>query len=403
MYDLFLSYTSYDRLWAERLYNDLRRRFPTLKVFWDQDRKALPLGDAFRPALVDAVRSSTHFVVLWSEKAKASNEVGPEIQAFDQHRQLVPLLNNAKKRTLFYVPLDASEYGPLEDVQALVEMRKAQVYDPSAQVPDRGVGKLSADPQRTYWERIVRDVGTAILASSATEAVTLAVVAMNDEMASELDQFLHKRLIGPTLQDLLGAYGLALADVKTRYHQSAFDWQPFGTEQTVVDLMEEIRVEANARLKGQREYWFHWDPWDLLETVRGAGSHPELRDSLGRLGDRPFALVVDPITLHHPLSSEVFKNLGPYTKKDQSVCLALAPTWQPTIGTIYECLNSRGAPALDEFFLPGIPAAGPLWGCGLNVQHPMEIERLIRGGLGALHRERFRAKQKPLIAVGDSQ
>ena len=60
----------------------------------------------------------------------------------------------------------------------------------------------------------------------------------------------------------------------------------------------------------------------------------------------------------------------------------------------------RGAPALDEFFLPGIPAAGQLWGCGLNVQHPMDIERLIRGSLGALHREKIREQEKHFTNAG---
>jgi hypothetical protein len=95
----------------------------------------------------------------------------------------------------------------------------------------------------------------------------------------------------------------------------------------------------------------------------------------------------------------VFKNLGPYTKREQSLFLALSPTLQPSIDTVYEYLSSRGSPALDEFFLPSIPSAGPLWGCALNVQHPMDIERLIRGGLGALYREKTKTQQKPLFSA----
>ena len=118
----FSSDSSHDRPWAERLYGDLRLRFPNIQVFWDHDRDSLPQGDPFRPALKEAAKTSTHFVVLWSQKAKDSNEVGPEI-GFDQHKDGHPEINHARRR-LFYVPLDASDYGFLKDVQGTVAIRE---------------------------------------------------------------------------------------------------------------------------------------------------------------------------------------------------------------------------------------------------------------------------------------
>ncbi|MGH9719149.1 MAG: toll/interleukin-1 receptor domain-containing protein [Bryobacteraceae bacterium] len=398
MTDLFLSYTSWDRPWAERLYYDLKLKFPTMTVFWDQDRESLPLGEFYRPALIEAVKATTNFVVLWSNKAKASDEVGPEVQAFLQHRSDHPQIDGIERK-FFYVPLDASDYGQLKDVQALFAVRTHNIYDPSEGVEDRGVNKLKGELERTLWDRLVRDIGSDVLARMRGQPITLAVVAMNADMATELDAILSRRLIGPTLQEVLDAYALTLADVKKRYHETAFNWQPFGNEQTIIDLMEDMRVAANARLKGQPEFWFRWDPWDLLETVRGVASHQQLRDALDRLATVPFALVVDPITLHHPLLTEVFRNLGPYTMNEQSLFIALAPTRQPAIETVYQYLSSRGAPALDEFFLPSIPRSGPLWGCALNVQHAMDIERLIRGSLGVVYREKLKSEHKPLFSA----
>lgn len=151
-------------------------------------------------------------------------------------------------------------------------------------------------------------------------------------------------------------------------------------------------------MKGCPQYQFHWKRWDLLKTVRLARNRKDLHNALEQLTEKPFVIVVDPITLHHPLLSEVFKSLGPYTKREQSIFIALAATQQPFIDTVYENLVSRGAPALDEFFQPNIPATGPLWGCALNVQHTMEIERLIRGSLGVVHRESMKTQQKPLLS-----
>ena len=34
MHDLFISYKSDDRAWAERLVEDLTRWYPTLDIFW---------------------------------------------------------------------------------------------------------------------------------------------------------------------------------------------------------------------------------------------------------------------------------------------------------------------------------------------------------------------------------
>src|SRR5688572_13101222 len=97
MPDLFLSYTSDDRPSAERMREDLLLRFPTIKIFWDKDQESLPLGAPYRPALIAALENSTHFAVLWSQKAEKSNEVGPEVQAFAQHQRVHPELNDAKR------------------------------------------------------------------------------------------------------------------------------------------------------------------------------------------------------------------------------------------------------------------------------------------------------------------
>ena len=35
MYDLFISYSSHDRPWAERVYNDLGQSFRSINIFWD--------------------------------------------------------------------------------------------------------------------------------------------------------------------------------------------------------------------------------------------------------------------------------------------------------------------------------------------------------------------------------
>jgi hypothetical protein len=64
MPDLFISCSSHDRPWAERLYNDLRTRFPTITVFWARDPQNLPPGADWRQMLTDNACKTTHFAVL---------------------------------------------------------------------------------------------------------------------------------------------------------------------------------------------------------------------------------------------------------------------------------------------------------------------------------------------------
>ena len=101
---------------------------------------------------MEKARTTQNLVVLWSDNAKTSNEVGPEIQAFDQSRQITPLVNGTR-RTLFYVPL-AGDYGPMQAVQSFVEFKNRGVYEAAA--TDRGASKLDTDPLRSVLNQCAR-------------------------------------------------------------------------------------------------------------------------------------------------------------------------------------------------------------------------------------------------------
>jgi hypothetical protein len=402
MADLFLSYTSHDRRWAERLFDDLKVRFPTITVFWDQDRASLPQGAPYRPALIDAAKNSTHFVVLWSQKAKDSNEVGPEIQAFDQNRDDHPEIKDAKRR-LFYVPLDAGDYGYLKDLQGSVAIRDSKIYDPG--VDDRGVSKLNDPAHLSRWVAIVDAIGMSAEESQTTQPVTLAVFAITSKMTNMLALFLDERTVpGPTLNELLKASNLSIDTVRQRYHENALNWQPFrteqpGTDRTIVELMQDLQVEVNANLNLQPEYKFHWKTCDLLAEVSSTADDKGLQRVLDRrLGSGPALLVIDLITLYHPAGAKVFSLLADYAKKEQTVFISLAPTEYPAAPVLYQSVRSVGRSVLKDYFLPHIPAAGTFSPCGLNVPHALEIERLVRGSLGVFHRERGKAQTKDLVS-----
>jgi hypothetical protein len=397
MPDLFISYSSPDRVWAERLYNDLRRRFPTIRIFWDRDPASLPPGRPWREVLTEKAENTTHFAVLWSEAAKASDEVGPEIQAFQQNVKTHPTRNdNVRERKLFYIPLEG-QYGPLEQLQGFVELRRRGTY--SSTTADRGLSHLDSDLHRAEWHRLVRIIGDTVLSTELTQPITLALLVMNQTITKYLDPLLDiENPGGPTLKQFLDAFGLTLTHAKTRYGADAFSWHPFGTTKTIVELMEDVRELANRNLN--RQYQFHWMPWDFVQTTLEAKDPVEFRNILERLAATPSAVVIDPISLYHPIVAKVFARLSEYATKEYSIILSLSPNEVPAAECLYQSLLSNGASVLDPYFLPQIPAAGTFARCGINVQHSMDVERLIRGSLGAYYLQRKKSEEKPLLASG---
>jgi len=396
-FDLFISYASYDRPWAERLYIDLERSFPTIRIFWDRDPHAIPPGTDWSAALKQHAQTAKHFALLWTEKAKDSNEVGPEYQAFAQNVQTNPTSDGATRQT-FYIPLEG-QYGPLELIQGFPELRRQKAY--AADAPDRGISRLASGAERDEWRRTVRIIGDKVLASESTQPINLALLVMNRATRDLVDPFLNVRTgPEPTLQEFLSAANLDLTVVKQRYGDNAFGWQPYGPGRTVVDLMEELRVTVNRNLPD--EYRFHWVPSDLMETALQAQDEIAFRQSLDRLAAAPSAVVVDAFSLFNPIVLKLFVKLGDYAKKEHAIIVSLAPNEAPTAELLYQCLRANGTPILDAYFRPQIPATGTFARCRVNVEHVSDIERLIRAGLGAYYLGRRKAEGKSLTALGTS-
>jgi hypothetical protein len=399
MTDLFISYNSHDEAWAKKLFFDLRIRFPTIKLFWARDTAAIPPGEPFRPVFQGAAQDAAHFVVFWSAAAQRSNEVGPEIQSFLQNRQTHPMSAAGDKRTLFYVSLEPGiDYGGLVDIQGFPDFRG--VYNPNDD-PDRGIAGLAAGPASQNWRRMIGSIGNTVLASQTTQPITVALLVMTKATTGLVDPFLDLSLGGPTLNQFLQSVDLTLDQAKARYGDTAFSWQPFGTNRTVIDLMEDVREMANAKLPAA--YRFHWRPTDFVESVTNAAEasgRAGLQRLVESLSDGPSVVVTDPISLFNPLVKQVFNYLGEYAKRQQSVILSISPNEQKTVERLYGSLLGNVSPALDGHLYPPIPAAETFALCGMNIQHAVEVERFIRCGLGYYYLQKKKIETKPLLSSG---
>lgn len=384
-YDLFISYSSIDRPWAQKAYEALRLEFPSVNVFWD--RVAIPAGGTWRTLLTNAVVNTKHLLILWSNAAHDSIEVGPEVATFEAEVRRTPKLGLTARRE-FYISLQGLPGGGLQNIQGFPGL--ALFYDPNA--ADRGVGALDSEPARSEWKRVIRMMGDAILQSDEAQPVLVAIVATNQTRVPLLDQIhgLAQSPAGPTLDEFLAGYGLSWNDVRSRYGANALEWRPFGGTDTIVDLLEDLRVQANSRL--DPSYWFRWEYMDL--------SDPGCVGRIKELNQRASLVVVDPISLFEIVTANAFRALADYLREEHSVMASLSPLGQTGVDWFNRAIRAQSVPLLDEYFEPTIPPLSGFAKCALNIQRISEIERLIRGRIGSLCLARKEAEARHTTGIG---
>ncbi len=379
-YDLFISYSSHDRPWAEKLDADLRASFPQLKIFWD--RASIPAGVDYREFLKDAVVNTKHLLVLWSQAAKDSIEVEPEVSGFEAEVRRTPTLGGSKRQE-FYVPLKCARGGGISDIQGFPDL--ATFYNPTA--ADRGISNLASGPGLKEWKRMIKMIGDRILNVDAAKAVIAAIVATNTKMVLLLDQIhgLRQNAKGPTLDEFLQGFGLQWADVRGRYGQNAREWHPFGGEETIVELLDDLRVQANSRL--ERPYWFRWEYRDLIDAVEA--------NTVNDLVERPSVVFVDPISLYDSVCANAFRELKRYVRQEQSVIVSLSPIGQTGVDWIARVMRAQSVPILDDYFEQEIPPTIVEFAkCAFNVQRISDIERLVRSRIAWLELAARKAEAK---------
>jgi hypothetical protein len=364
-YDLFISYSSADRPWAAKLFQDLSAAYPALRIFWD--RAAIPAGGRWRTLLTDANVHTKHLLFLWSAAAKNSIEVEPEIAAFEAEVRRTPVLEDSQ-RIEFYVPLEGARGGGIQDLQGFPDF--AAYYDPKAQ--DRGVSGVGVGQGSIDWKRMIRMVGDAVSNASKAVPIVAAVVAVGAPFLPLLDSLhsLPTSPNGPTLDQFLADYRLDWPTVRARYGANALEWRPFGGPETVVDLLEGLRVQANSRLAS--EHRFRWTYVDVGDAV-AAGTLAQ------RVTQRPSVVFVDPVSLYNPYHANAFKALDDYVRQEHSAIISFAPVGAASRDWFASALRFQSEPLLNDYFEPKVPLITRHFAqCVYNVQRITDVERVVR-------------------------
>jgi hypothetical protein len=366
IYDLFVSYSSKDRPWAQKLYDDLLVSFPQLQIFFD--RTSIMAGSAWRQELMNGVRSSKHLLYFWSNNADTPNssgvkEVDPEIEGFIAHRELTPILEDSQRK-IFPVNLEGRRGGGVLDIQGFPEFSGS--YNPQAN--DLGISNLVADPRE--WERMIRRVGDAILMADKKMLVIAGIIATNVEELDLLDKIRGKKKTpdGPTLDQFLDGFGLTWTAVRGRYGRGALDWRPQGTD-SIVTLLEEVRVRVNAELNPADQ--FHWKYIDLTNEEGYA-------QNIIDIYTKPSVVLFDPISLYDSICEPALRKFKNYVRKEESVMISLSPNVQKAKDFHAMYLMSVSG-ILEDYLHPEIPP-NDVFGarCALDLQKTWQIDPLIR-------------------------
>jgi len=364
IYDIFISYSSKDRPWAKKLYEDLHARYPSLHIFWDRD--SIPAGESWRGELQSSLRNSKHMAMFWSSNAAASNEVSVEISDFNAYRGVTPLLEGSERRG-FYIPLEGDRGGGVGDYQGFPDFKN--IYKPVD--ANLGLDGLNATQGQQDWDRMIRMIGDAVSRADQAQKVTIVVAATEiDSVVGLLDHTHDKiRKLGEiTLDAFLAGFRLQWADVRGRYGASALDWRPTG-DRTIVELLEGVRVRVNAKLEEPDRF-----SWKFVDLTSGEGI-----DLVPKLHKQPSVVVLDPVSLYDPDFSRAMQGLKRYVLERQSVILALSPNLRNDEDVYGKCLRELSVPLFDDYFIPEIPPIGEFAARWMpEVQLESQIDPLVR-------------------------
>lgn len=348
-YDVFISYSSADRPWAERLYDGLVGR--GLAPFFD--KSSLRDGDGWEKQLEHGLRNAEHMVCLWSGAAYDSEWVQNELGSFRSS-----LLANKGASKLLIVRLDdrRNTFGSTQQID--VAEIKAAYADQALPLHD------------TVWSALIDRVAKALRQALATVEIPLVLLTLTKEQACGIGG-----VDRATLQKQLGLDDAALAD---RYGTGPRDWRPFGTATTIGTILDRSRDELNRWLAPES---MSWDaPGENFWTDTDAAREFARRMANGKLG----AIVIDPVAM---LVADVQSKLGLFTAclHCENVAIIAVPTTPAPEqdGRLRGWLGKFAATLFNDYLEPPqLTQQMPHARYGVGLGDAGEVRRLLQRSVG---------------------
>ena len=256
-----------------------------------------------------------------------------------------------------------------------------------------------AAPAQQAWDALVAEIAAAAKSNNPAIQVPVAVLALTSNIYNasppikpEFD-FVQESGV----DDFLLRLGVEnTSDLGARYGASPFLWHPFGTSETVQDLLDALLADPhtgiNLKLGKLAQPPVRWAQLDILTPPVNL-----LEQVAKPLVSGPSLVIIDPISLFsYPIWMRYIK-LAKCFSNPQAAIVFLTPfgSIQPLL-FLRQCLTAQGSPNLDWFHDP-IPFNPGYANCGINVADKWDIRRLVLASLGRQPSTRPPSGAEPIL------
>jgi len=347
-HDAFISYNQADLGWAQAVYDGLVAGAPGAPPPFFAPG-SLRAGDQWEAEVQQALQSSRHLVVLWSDHAKVSDWVTREYMTF---YNVASPQKDASRRLLF-VNLKGANTA-LTQMQHLTLPAIQQAYA-------AGLPAAPAD-----FDLLMLKLRQGLDPAMRPLRVPLVILAMT---RNEFDQLGADRRA--RMEDDLRVRAHRLAPL---YGATRGQWRPFGRDQPLDRVLAEAAQRLDDVIKGRACEWVVPDAsfWTHKTAAKA------YVDKTFRTGELSL-LIIDPASLSHP---DVFERLMLFQhclSSPTTVIAALTPFGAPRrLLALKEALRDRAMPYFDDILQPAVPPQRLVVAqCTLNAADADDIGRQL--------------------------
>jgi TIR domain len=353
-YDVFLSYASEDRAWAERVENALRSENLASRIFFDI--KSMRAGDDWEAKIRSSLEDSQSLIVLWSKFANQSEWVSKERILFQEWAK--PASN--PNRRLIYVNLQGASVTA-SWVQHISRDELQKAYAGAALSPD-------------VWKQITVHIVDGLNPAKRPLPVPLVVLTSTvDELLNGLSR--DQRREGQT------ELGLTSALLKKRYGSTRSEWKPYGGNEPVQTFMDKIQNGVNLKMSAYRMEW-RLPPDEFWSDIQAARDFVQKEFDTAELS----VLIIDPVAIYHRDLLQRLLLFQDSLSSNRRVIVSLPPFDVPErLRQLRKTLSNRSTPYFDDYFLPSIPPKRVLTAqCAWNIADGEDVKRHILAAAGFL-------------------
>jgi hypothetical protein len=352
---VFISYSHADQAWASKVADSLSSR--KFDLFFDHF--SLRAGSNWEAQILQSLLQCDHLVVLWSKQAQASDWVARERARFEAAWQ---------KLNLPLAPGHALVHILLDNPRSAYDS-----YQHISEILDAGVFAAGADAvPPALWQRVIDRLAEAFREVSLPITLAIVTVTKKELQDGEVD-FSWAPRGGRTLTSLLGELDIDREKLIDRYYGlTREDWKPFGGQQTVQQILENVRNQLNAVAAATSVRWVP------VQEELFADKRELIEQAAVRLGNTVSVIIIDPVALYsHTIRQLVQDDLASCYQNPHAVVLALPlfPTPREP-RTHHEMVKQVYRSLVDRFYgeFPGLNQAL----CSVFTPDDADIKRLMR-------------------------